>query len=232
MTGPMSLKGIVLTMAVLTVATPRDTLAQRHVADSSITPSLLVGALSIPSSARYTPTDSVFARRFTRAEIQYNRTSTADMSSMVVVGVRSDDVTLDSLNWNASVFGVRAGLARSGTGNDDLTGCRPWSCTSADAPWDTWRAAARTWARKSWRDGAGWERAPHAARWRSASRSSSSGDAVRSQRRSPSFRPWPGGVCDSDRVRTSAQATGAALTASSSPWDEPASCSERASRSR
>ena len=120
MAGPMSLKSTAITLAVLVIATPPDAPAQRHVADSSIAPSLLVGALSLPSSARYTPSDSVFARRFTRGEIQYNRTATAGMPSMVVLGVRSDDVTLDSLNWNASVFGLRTGLTRSGAGNDDL----------------------------------------------------------------------------------------------------------------
>lgn len=58
---------------------------------------MLVAALSLPSPAGYTPSDSVFARRFTRGEIQYNRTSTAGMPSMIAVGVRSDDVTLDGV---------------------------------------------------------------------------------------------------------------------------------------
>ena len=118
---PILPKAIALACAVMTVTMPAEASAQRHaISDSSIAASLLVGALSLPSAARYTPDDSVFARRFVRGEIQYNRTSTADMQSMVVVGVRSDDVTLDSLGWNASVFGVRAGLARSGTANDDI----------------------------------------------------------------------------------------------------------------
>lgn len=120
MTEPISLARIAIAMAIATAATPYGALAQRHTADSSIAPSLLVGALSLPSSARYTPSDSVFARRFTRGEIQYNRTATAGMPSMIVLGVRSDDVTLDSLNWNASVFGLRTGLTRGGAGDDDL----------------------------------------------------------------------------------------------------------------
>lgn len=118
---PFSLNGIALACAVLAVTLPGEAFAQRHaISDSSIAASLLVGALSLPSPARYPLGDSVFARRFTRGEIQYNRTSMADIQSMVVVGVRSDDVTLDSLNWNATVFGLRTGLTRTAAGNDDL----------------------------------------------------------------------------------------------------------------
>lgn len=37
-----------------------------------------------------------------------------------MLGVRSDGVELDSLGWNASVFGLRSGFARTGVGNDDI----------------------------------------------------------------------------------------------------------------
>ena len=120
MTGPMSFTRSAILLAIVAAAAPYDALAQRHVADSSIAPSLLVGALSLPSAVRYTTRDSVFARRFTRGEVQYNRTSTAGMPSMLVLGVRSDEVTLDSLGWNASVFGLRTGFARTGAGDDDV----------------------------------------------------------------------------------------------------------------
>lgn len=121
MPGPTSLRAIALACSVLAVTMPDRALAQRHAtSDSSIAGALLVGALSLPSAAPYMPNDSIFARRFTRAEVQYNRTSTADMRSMVVLGVRSDGVRRDSLGWNASVFGLRAGLARSGTGEDHI----------------------------------------------------------------------------------------------------------------
>lgn len=118
---PMSLNGIALVCALLAVTLPDGAFAQRHaISDSSIGSSLLVGALSVPSAARFTRGDSGFARRFIRGEIQYNRTSTADMPSVVVLGVRSDDVTLDSLGWNATVFGLRTGFTRSSAGDDDI----------------------------------------------------------------------------------------------------------------
>lgn len=120
MTGPSTLARIAVALAIVTTATPNGAPAQGHIADSSLAPSLLVGALSLPSAGHYTPADSVFARRFTRGEVQYNRTATAGMPSLLVLGVRSDAVTLDTLGWNASVFGLRTGFARSGIGDDDI----------------------------------------------------------------------------------------------------------------
>ena len=119
MTGSKSLTRLALTLTIAAAA-PLEALAQLHVADSSIAPSLLVGALSLPSAGPHAPSDSVWVRRFTRGEVQYNRTSTAGMPSMLVLGVRSDQVTLDSLGWNAGVFGLRTGFARSGAGDDDI----------------------------------------------------------------------------------------------------------------
>ena len=112
---PPAWVGLALALAALTA--PHVALAQGHVADSSIAPSLLVAATTLPSAGLHATDDSVFARRFTRGEVQYSRTSTADMRSMLVIGARSDQVALDTLGWNASVFGVRAGFARGGAGD-------------------------------------------------------------------------------------------------------------------
>lgn len=120
MTRPMSFTRSAILLGIITATAPYDAHAQRHMADSSIAPSLLVSALSLPSTGHYRARDSVFARRLTRGEVQYNRTSTTGMPSMLVLGVRSDDVTLDSLGWNASVLGLRTGFARTGAGDDDI----------------------------------------------------------------------------------------------------------------
>jgi len=119
MTGSKILLRFTLTLTIAVAVAPHAALAQHPVADSSIGASLLVGALQLPSAAGYAPGDSTFARRLTRGEVQYARTSTAGMPATLVFGVRSDVVTLDSLDWNATVFGLRTGFAR-GNADDDI----------------------------------------------------------------------------------------------------------------
>lgn len=104
-------------LAALMLFDPLNAGAQRtHIADSAIAPSLLVSALS-PPSRRYELGDSVLARRFVRLETQYSATSTAGVPTMFVLGLRSDDVSVDSSGWNSTVMGVRTGVASNAAGD-------------------------------------------------------------------------------------------------------------------
>lgn len=122
MAGPMSLKRIALAAIALFLAASGDAQAQRHaIADSSLAPSLLTGAVTLPSTYGVSQTDSAFSRRFTRIDAQYSRTSTVGVPSMLILGLRSDDVSRDSTGWSASVFGIRTGLAQKADGTGDVT---------------------------------------------------------------------------------------------------------------
>lgn len=121
MTRPMSLKTIAFALVARSLVPPRAAPAQQHaITDSSLAPSLLVAATASASTYAVPPTDSAFARRFTRLEAQYSRTSTAGAPSMLVLGLRSDGVSRDSSGWNASVFGIRTGLAQKAKGTGDV----------------------------------------------------------------------------------------------------------------
>lgn len=97
-------------------------MSQKHaIADSSLAPSLLTVAATLPSTYDVSLTDSAFSRRFTRIDAQYSRTSTVGVPSMLILGLRSDDVSRDSTGWTASVFGIRTGLAQKANGSGDVT---------------------------------------------------------------------------------------------------------------
>ena len=122
MNEPISRKMKILGLALLTLTGSSDALAQRHaIADSSVGRSLLTAAVTLPSTYAVSPRDSAFARRFIRLETQYTRTSAMGVPSMLILGLRSDNVSRDSAGWNASVFGIRTGLAQKADGSRDVT---------------------------------------------------------------------------------------------------------------